>query len=152
MLARGLNGGVNKGRMGLTNRDDVGNDATDRAEVERRANEVLAAAEEGDADGHNVAQVQEDDTNTVEGVESGVGAEVDEGEEDLEDEAANHAVERDAHAEVDLLEPAGSGQGTVTGKGPNTARGCGGASNAAEDSKDHERAGEDESAGFAADC
>lgn len=152
MSACGLNGALNKGRVGLTNRDDVGNNATDRAKVERRADKVLAATEERDTDGHDVAQVQEDDTDTVEGIEGGVGAEVDEGEEDLEDEAANHAVERDAEAEVDLLEPAGGRKGTVTSESPDTAGGRSGASGTAEDSQNHERAGEDEGTSFTANC
>jgi len=81
-----------------------------------------------------------------------VGTEVDQSEGDLEDEAANHAVERHTEAEVDLLEPARGRQGTVTSESPDTAGGCGGASSTTEDSKNHKRAGEDEGTSFTADC
>ena len=81
-----------------------------------------------------------------------MGTEIDESEGDLEDEAANHAVERHTKTDVDLLKPAGGRQGTVTSESPDTAGGCGGASSTAKDSKNNKRAGEDESTGFAANC
>lgn len=121
------------------------------AEVVGRVDEVRAAAEERNANGHDVAQVEENDTDTVEGVVSGVRAEPNEAEEDLDDEAADHAVEGHTESVVDLLVPLGGGHGVVTGEGPDTAGGGGGASGAAEDAEEDDGDGENESTGFAAD-
>lgn len=48
---------------------------------------------------------------------------------------------------VDLGPPLGTGNGTVTGEGPDTSRGSGGAADTADDSEDHE--GEDQAKGTA---
>jgi hypothetical protein len=130
----------------LTNRDDVGNGTANSAKVVGRADEVFAAAEERDANGHDVAQVQENDTNTVESVESGVRTEVNRSEDDLTDKAADHAVERHTETLVDLLEPVGSRHGAVASESPNATGGRGCARDAAEDSEQDDGDGEDESA------
>jgi hypothetical protein len=134
----------------LTNRDDVGNGTANSAQVVGRADEILAAAEERDANGHDVAQVQEDDTNTVESVESGVRTEVNRSEDDLADKAADHAIEGHTETLVDLLEPVGSRHGTVASERPNATGGRGCAGDAAEDSEQNDGDGEDESASLVA--
>ena len=136
----------------LTNRNDVGDSSADSSEVERRADEILASAEEGDSNRHDVAQVEEDDTDTVEGVEGSVRAEPDQAEGGLDDEAADHAVERHAETDVDLLEPVGTRHGVIASKGPDAAGSSGGASSATEDAEKDEWDREDERADFAADC
>ena len=136
----------------LTNRNDVGDSSADSSEVERRADEILASAEEGDSDRQNIAQVEEDDTDTVEGVEGGVRAEPDQTEGSLNDETADKAVERHAEANVDLLEPVGTRNGVIASKGPDAAGSSGGASSATEDAEKDEWDRKDERADFATDC
>jgi hypothetical protein len=136
----------------LTNRDDIGDGSANGSEVERRADEIFAAAEERDSNGHDVAQVEEDDTDTVEGVESSVRAEPDQAEGGLDDKAADHAVERHAETDVDLLEPVRARHGVIASKGPDATGSSGGASSATEDAEKDEWDREDERADFAADC
>jgi len=135
----------------LTNRDNVCDGSENGSEVERRADEILASAEEGDSDRQNIAQVEEDDTDTVEGVEGGVRAEPDQTEGSLNDETADKAVERHAEANVDLLEPVGTRHGVIASKGPDAAGSGGGASCTAEDAEKDEWDREDERADFATD-
>lgn len=51
----------------------------------------------------------------------------------------HHGIQRDVEVLVDLDQPLGPGDGTVTSKGPGASRGSRGTANATEQSEDHER-------------
>lgn len=67
----------------LTKSNNVGK-GTESAEVEVRANQVGAAAEQADGNGDGVGGGQADDTNTREGVEGGARSEIDDTEDNLD--------------------------------------------------------------------
>ena len=130
--------GAKGGGGGHTNGNNV-QEVAPAAEVEGSSLNLLAAGGQADGDGSRVRGRQADDTDTGEGVEGGRRAKVDEAEEDLDDGAQHHSVERDIEVAVDLHPPLGAGDGAVAGKGPGAAGRGRGAADAAEEGEDHER-------------
>ena len=140
---------VKRGKV-LTNSNNVA-EKTDGAKIIGTDAEFLATADDGDNNGHDVAESQEDDTDTDEGIEGSSGTKVDEAEEDLDDHAEHHGVQWDFHFGVNLLPEVGTWDGAITGKGPCAARGSGDASRTADYAEDNEREGEGESTTLVAD-
>lgn len=100
---------------------------------------MLAASGKTNGNGTGIRSSQADDTDTREGVESSGRAKVNDTEDNLNNHAKHHGVERHIELVVDLGPPSGARDSTITSKGPGASGGGSGATNTAHESQNHER-------------
>jgi len=105
----------------------------------------FAKGDTGDADGvggHERGQLE-----TQDGVEGGVGAEVDQGEQDGDAEGEDGGIDGDVHGVVHTGDPGAEGQAAVACEGPGLAGAGGGEGDVADHEKEDSDDGEDVGAG-----
>lgn len=119
--------GPEEGEEDIDQADDVDGDAPFAETPARRGDELWVgdAAVENAADGHGVGQHESADLEGDDGVESGGGAEVDEGEEHGDDAAEDNGVGWDVSLRVHVADPVGEGKAVVTSKGKGLTSGRG---------------------------
>lgn len=105
--------------------------------MESSALNLLPPSEQVDSNGSGVGRSQADDTDAREGVESGVGAKVEESEEQLDNHAQHHGVQGHIELLVHAHPQLRTGNGTVTSEGPGAARRSGRAANTTQNAEDH---------------
>lgn len=111
-----------------------------------------AIQEQGHRDWASITESQEDNTDTRERTESSAGTEIDASEDDFNDHAESHGVKWDAPAVIDLLPPAGAGDGTITREGPGAPRSRGDTADATGESENEEGNQQTEGACGVTDC
>jgi len=85
-----------------------------------------------------ILSYQEDDSDTAESVEGSIRTEVDKPKDELNGHAEHHRIERNIQLGADLLPVSGTGDGSVSGESPRTARSGSCATNATEEGQDQE--------------
>lgn len=119
---------------------------TKLSKVELSLNNLLTATKQRARDRCSVAECQTNDTNTRESVESGSGTEVDQTEHELNNHAHHHSVDRYIKLCVDNPPHLVARDATITSEGVDGAgrRSC--ATDTAEQSENHEREQQTDSA------
>lgn len=131
----------------LTKCNDVA-EGTKRAHVERCTLDVCAAFKKGDKNWNGVADSEEDDTNTAEGVECGRRAEVDAAECNLHHHTEHHGIEWQTQLGVDLHPPLRARDCAIAREGPCATGGGCCAAHTAKQAEDDEGDSKSESTAF----